>query len=119
MTLLTLYRVPFFQIDLHFMKKIPPGAEACNVLVGELEFLNKPVVAFVRLSPAVLLSGLAEVPIATRLLQMIPIQLNLSEISLIYPAEPRLIPSNVQGLKAVSVSLVPKSTNKARLHAGR
>lgn len=48
------------------MKKIPPGAEACNVLVGELEFLNKPVVAFVRLSPAVLLSGLAEVPIATR-----------------------------------------------------
>lgn len=48
------------------MKKIPAGAEACNVLVGELEFLNKPVVAFIRLSPAVLLSGLAEVPIATR-----------------------------------------------------
>uniref|UniRef100_A0A8C4HCD3 Anion exchange protein n=1 Tax=Dicentrarchus labrax TaxID=13489 RepID=A0A8C4HCD3_DICLA len=55
-------------IDLHFMKKIPPGAEACNVLVGELECLNKPVVAFVRLSPAVLLSGLTEVPIATRFL---------------------------------------------------
>lgn len=51
------------------MKKIPAGAEACNVLVGELEFLNKPVVAFVRLSPAVLLSGMAEVPIATRSLQ--------------------------------------------------
>uniref|UniRef100_A0A8C6PRP2 Anion exchange protein n=1 Tax=Nothobranchius furzeri TaxID=105023 RepID=A0A8C6PRP2_NOTFU len=60
-----------FQIDLHFMKKIPPGAEACNVLVGELEFLNKPVVAFVRLSPAVLLNGLAEVPIATRFLFII------------------------------------------------
>lgn len=56
----------FFQIDLHFMKKIPVGAEACNVLVGELEFLNKPVVAFVRLSPAVLLNGMAEVPIPTR-----------------------------------------------------
>uniref|UniRef100_A0A3Q4AKA1 Anion exchange protein n=1 Tax=Mola mola TaxID=94237 RepID=A0A3Q4AKA1_MOLML len=56
------------QIDLHFMKKIPAGAEACNVLVGELEFLNKPVVAFIRLSPAVLLTGLAEVPIATRFL---------------------------------------------------
>uniref|UniRef100_A0A3Q1BCR7 Anion exchange protein n=1 Tax=Amphiprion ocellaris TaxID=80972 RepID=A0A3Q1BCR7_AMPOC len=55
-------------VDLHFMKKIPAGAEACNVLVGELEFLNKPVVAFVRLSPAVLLNGLAEVPIATRFL---------------------------------------------------
>ncbi|XP_035995302.1 sodium-driven chloride bicarbonate exchanger isoform X2 [Fundulus heteroclitus] len=60
--------VDFSKIDLHFMKKIPPGAEACNVLVGELEFLNKPVVAFVRLSPAVLLNGLAEVPIATRFL---------------------------------------------------
>lgn len=55
-----------FQIDLHFMKKIPAGAEACNVLVGEADFLSRPTVAFVRLSPAVLLSGLAEVPIATR-----------------------------------------------------
>uniref|UniRef100_A0A8C5NHG0 Anion exchange protein n=1 Tax=Gouania willdenowi TaxID=441366 RepID=A0A8C5NHG0_GOUWI len=54
--------------DLHFMKKIPVGAEACNVLVGELECLNKPVVAFVRLSPAILLTGLTEVPIATRFL---------------------------------------------------
>ncbi|XP_067088249.1 sodium-driven chloride bicarbonate exchanger-like, partial [Osmerus mordax] len=60
--------VDFSKIDLHFMKKIPPGAEASNVLVGELEFLEKPVVAFVRLSPAVLLNGLAEVPIATRFL---------------------------------------------------
>ncbi|KAM7407513.1 hypothetical protein PAMA_003304 [Pampus argenteus] len=60
--------VDFSKIDLHFMKKIPTGAETCNVLVGELEFLNKPVVAFVRLSPAVLLSGLAEVPVATRFL---------------------------------------------------
>lgn len=48
------------------MKKIPAGAEACNVLVGEADFLSRPTVAFVRLSPAVLLSGLAEVPIATR-----------------------------------------------------
>uniref|UniRef100_A0A4W5KFU1 Anion exchange protein n=1 Tax=Hucho hucho TaxID=62062 RepID=A0A4W5KFU1_9TELE len=54
--------------DLHFMKKIPPGAEASNVLVGEAEFLDKPVVAFVRLSPAVMLNGLAEVPIVTRFL---------------------------------------------------
>ncbi|NXS67074.1 S4A10 protein, partial [Pandion haliaetus] len=54
--------------DLHFMKKIPPGAEASNILVGELEFLDRAVVAFVRLSPAVLLTGLAEVPIPTRFL---------------------------------------------------
>ncbi|XP_055734817.1 sodium-driven chloride bicarbonate exchanger-like isoform X2 [Salvelinus fontinalis] len=60
--------VDFSKIDLHFMKKIPPGAEASNVLVGEAEFLDKPVVAFVRLSPAVMLNGLAEVPIVTRFL---------------------------------------------------
>ncbi|XP_065097663.1 sodium-driven chloride bicarbonate exchanger isoform X2 [Paramisgurnus dabryanus] len=60
--------VDFSKIDLHFMKKIPPGAEASNILVGELEFLEKPVVAFIRLSPAVLLNGLAEVPITTRFL---------------------------------------------------
>lgn len=61
-----MYIACIMQIDLHFMKKIPPGAEASNILVGELEFLEKPVVAFVRLSPAVLLNGLAEVPITTR-----------------------------------------------------
>ncbi|XP_046887212.1 sodium-driven chloride bicarbonate exchanger [Hypomesus transpacificus] len=60
--------VDFSKIDLHFMKKIPAGAEASNVLVGELEFLERPVVAFIRLAPAVLLNGLAEVPITTRFL---------------------------------------------------
>ncbi|XP_029023356.1 sodium-driven chloride bicarbonate exchanger-like isoform X3 [Betta splendens] len=60
--------VDFSKIDLHFMKKIPPGAEASNVLVGELDFLDRPVVAFIRLAPAVLLNGLAEVPITTRFL---------------------------------------------------
>nr|XP_026248905.1 sodium-driven chloride bicarbonate exchanger isoform X16 [Urocitellus parryii] len=60
--------VDFSKVDLHFMKKIPPGAEASNILVGELEFLDRTVVAFVRLSPAVLIQGLAEVPIPTRFL---------------------------------------------------
>ncbi|XP_043847189.1 sodium-driven chloride bicarbonate exchanger isoform X7 [Dromiciops gliroides] len=60
--------VDFSKVDLHFMKKIPPGAEASNILVGELEFLDRTIVAFVRLSPAVLLTGLAEVPIPTRFL---------------------------------------------------
>ncbi|XP_049653035.1 electroneutral sodium bicarbonate exchanger 1-like, partial [Accipiter gentilis] len=54
--------------ELHLMKKIPTGAEASNVLVGELDFLHQPIVAFVRLSPAVLLSGMTEVPIPTRFL---------------------------------------------------
>ncbi|KAM9603752.1 electroneutral sodium bicarbonate exchanger 1-like, partial [Morphnus guianensis] len=56
------------QAELHFMKKIPTGAEASNVLVGELDFLHQPIMAFVRLSPAVLLSGMTEVPIPTRFL---------------------------------------------------
>ncbi|XP_013922758.1 PREDICTED: sodium-driven chloride bicarbonate exchanger [Thamnophis sirtalis] len=56
------------EVDMHFMKKIPPGAEASNILVGELEFLDRAVVAFVRLSPAMLLSGLTEVPIPSRFL---------------------------------------------------
>ncbi|NXP47149.1 S4A8 protein, partial [Heliornis fulica] len=54
--------------ELHFMKKIPTGAEASNVLVGELDFLHQPIVAFVRLTPAVLLLGMTEVPIPTRFL---------------------------------------------------
>ncbi|XP_069043161.1 electroneutral sodium bicarbonate exchanger 1 isoform X2 [Lepisosteus oculatus] len=61
-------QVDLSKVDLHFMKKIPSGAEASNVLVGELDFLERPIVAFVRLSPAVLLTGLTEVPIPTRFL---------------------------------------------------
>ncbi|CDQ89226.1 unnamed protein product [Oncorhynchus mykiss] len=53
---------------MNFMKKIPPGAEASNVLVGEVEFLERPIIAFIRLSPAVLLTGLTEVPVPTRFL---------------------------------------------------
>ncbi|XP_034560297.1 sodium bicarbonate cotransporter 3-like isoform X3 [Notolabrus celidotus] len=55
-------------VDMNFMKKIPPGAEASNVLVGEVDFLKKPIIAFVRLSPAVLITGLTEVPVPTRFL---------------------------------------------------
>ena len=32
----------------HFMKKIPKGAEASNILVGEVDFLDKPLSAFIR-----------------------------------------------------------------------
>ncbi|XP_075683296.1 sodium bicarbonate cotransporter 3 isoform X2 [Rhinoderma darwinii] len=60
--------VDFSRVDMNFMKKIPPGAEASNVLVGEVDFLDRPIIAFVRLSPAVLISGLTEVPIPTRFL---------------------------------------------------
>uniref|UniRef100_A0ABM5GPE8 Anion exchange protein n=1 Tax=Pogona vitticeps TaxID=103695 RepID=A0ABM5GPE8_9SAUR len=55
-------------VDMNFMRKIPIGAEASNVLVGEVDFLERPIIAFVRLSPAVLLTGLTEVPVPTRFL---------------------------------------------------
>ncbi|XP_066101061.1 sodium bicarbonate cotransporter 3 isoform X13 [Saccopteryx bilineata] len=55
-------------VDMNFMRKIPSGAEASNVLVGEVAFLERPIIAFVRLAPAVLLSGLTEVPVPTRFL---------------------------------------------------
>jgi len=35
------------------MKKIPPGTEAANVLVGEADFLEKRIVAFIRLQDSV------------------------------------------------------------------
>uniref|UniRef100_A0A8C6WM14 Anion exchange protein n=1 Tax=Neogobius melanostomus TaxID=47308 RepID=A0A8C6WM14_9GOBI len=38
------------QLKNKFMKKIPRDAEASNVLVGEVDFLTKPFVAFVRLA---------------------------------------------------------------------
>ncbi|CAI5788408.1 sodium bicarbonate cotransporter 3 isoform X1 [Podarcis lilfordi] len=60
--------VDFSKVDMNFMRKIPIGAEASNVLVGEVDFLERPIIAFVRLAPAVLLSGLTEVPVPTRFL---------------------------------------------------
>ncbi|KAM6995456.1 sodium bicarbonate cotransporter 3-like isoform 2-T4 [Tautogolabrus adspersus] len=60
--------VDFSKVDMNFMKKIPHGAEASNVLVGEVDFLDRPIIAFVRLAPAMLLTGLTEVPVPTRFL---------------------------------------------------
>ncbi|XP_052443436.1 electrogenic sodium bicarbonate cotransporter 1 isoform X2 [Carassius gibelio] len=56
------------QLNNKFMKKIPRDAEASNVLVGEVDFLDAPFVAFVRLQQAVMLGGLTEVPVPTRFL---------------------------------------------------
>ena len=48
------------------MKRIPKGAEATTVLVGSLEFLSRPIMAFVRLSEGRLLGNLTEVPLPVR-----------------------------------------------------
>lgn len=50
----------------HFMRKIPPGSEASSILVGQVNYLEKPISAFVRLSKAVFLGDLTEVPIPSR-----------------------------------------------------
>uniref|UniRef100_A0A3P9PIW6 Anion exchange protein n=1 Tax=Poecilia reticulata TaxID=8081 RepID=A0A3P9PIW6_POERE len=58
----------FLQLKNKFMKKIPRDAEASNVLIGEVDFLDKPFVSFVRLAQATTLGGLTEVPVPTRFL---------------------------------------------------
>ncbi|XP_068166154.1 solute carrier family 4 member 4a isoform X3 [Antennarius striatus] len=56
------------QLRNKFMKKLPRDAEASNVLVGEVDFLDAPFVAFVRLQQAAMLGALTEVPLPTRFL---------------------------------------------------
>ncbi|XP_051784718.1 LOW QUALITY PROTEIN: electrogenic sodium bicarbonate cotransporter 4 [Erpetoichthys calabaricus] len=56
------------QLKNKFIKKIPRDAEASNVLIGEVDFLDKPFVAFVRLAQSTTLGGLTEVPVPTRFL---------------------------------------------------
>lgn len=48
------------------MRKIPHGAETNNILVAELDFLEKTVSAFFRLSSAREMGDLTEVPVPTR-----------------------------------------------------
>jgi len=61
-------------IDLHhkanqaFMRKVPQGAEADNILVGEVDFLERPISIFIRLRNATMLGDLTEVPVPTRFL---------------------------------------------------
>ena len=49
----------------------PKGAEASNILVGELNSLERPLSAFIRLSEASPLGDLTEVPVATRFLYIL------------------------------------------------
>ncbi len=53
------------------MKKIPSGAEASNVLVGEVDFLEHQFTAFIRLAKSCLLGDFTEVPVPTRFLFII------------------------------------------------
>uniref|UniRef100_A0A1I8M6T2 Band 3 cytoplasmic domain-containing protein n=1 Tax=Musca domestica TaxID=7370 RepID=A0A1I8M6T2_MUSDO len=51
--------------NMNFMRKIPPGAEASNILVGEVDFLEKPLAGFIRLKDAAIMGDLTEVPVPT------------------------------------------------------
>ncbi|XP_053386313.1 electrogenic sodium bicarbonate cotransporter 1-like isoform X3 [Mercenaria mercenaria] len=54
------------KLNSHFMKKIPPGSEAANVLCGEVDFLNHMVSAFIRLKTSSVMGDLTEVPVPTK-----------------------------------------------------
>ncbi|NWI31731.1 S4A4 protein, partial [Sula dactylatra] len=56
------------QLRNRFKKKVPPGAEAAHIAVGEVEFLEKPFTAFIRLRRGVALGSLAEVALPSRFL---------------------------------------------------
>ncbi|NXI44227.1 B3A2 protein, partial [Galbula dea] len=54
--------------ELKLLEKIPDNAEATVVLVGCVEFLDQPTMAFVRLREAVELDSVLEVPVPVRFL---------------------------------------------------
>ncbi|KAL8565473.1 hypothetical protein ACOMHN_049450 [Nucella lapillus] len=56
------------KLNKDFMRKIPDGAEAANIWIGELDSLHYQVVAFMRLCEARTLGDLTEVPVPTRFL---------------------------------------------------
>jgi sodium bicarbonate transporter 10 len=64
--LAAIFTQSLFQGNTHFMRKIPAGAEASNILVGEVDFLDKTLSAFIRLNQASIMGDLTEVPVPTR-----------------------------------------------------
>ncbi|UYV66706.1 SLC4A7 [Cordylochernes scorpioides] len=56
------------QLNQAFMRKIPPGSEASNILIGEVSYLENTIMAFIRLNVGLNLGDLTEVPVPTRFL---------------------------------------------------
>ena len=54
------------QVKRHFAEKIPTGAEGCVILAGHVEFMEEPLVMFIRLKKPTRLQGITEVTIETR-----------------------------------------------------
>ncbi|CAG2239630.1 NCBE [Mytilus edulis] len=57
---------PSYKPNLNFMRKIPKDAEAANVMVGEVEELEKRLIGFVRLKEPRLLGDVTEVALPSR-----------------------------------------------------
>ncbi|XP_033863762.2 anion exchange protein 3-like isoform X4 [Acipenser ruthenus] len=58
----------YWNKSVKLLEKIPEGAEATVVLVGCVDFLEQPAMAFVRLNEAVFLESVLEVPVPVRFL---------------------------------------------------
>ncbi|XP_021358103.1 electroneutral sodium bicarbonate exchanger 1-like [Mizuhopecten yessoensis] len=54
------------KLNVDFMRKIPEGAEAANIMIGEMDCLKYQVTAFVRLTEGRHVGDMTEVPIPTR-----------------------------------------------------
>lgn len=54
------------KLDQSILRRIPEGAEATTVLVGALDFLEQPTIAFVRLAEGQIMPNLVEVSIPVR-----------------------------------------------------
>uniref|UniRef100_H2ZCS8 Anion exchange protein n=1 Tax=Ciona savignyi TaxID=51511 RepID=H2ZCS8_CIOSA len=61
-------KIRFINFELKIMKKIPEGAEATAVLVGCVEYLEQPTMAFVRLAQGTNLESVVSLPIPVRFL---------------------------------------------------
>uniref|UniRef100_A0A0L8HDC4 Anion exchange protein n=2 Tax=Octopus bimaculoides TaxID=37653 RepID=A0A0L8HDC4_OCTBM len=53
------------------LKRIPIGSEATTVMVGCVDFLQKPAMAFVRLSEGQIIKNFTEVPLPTRFVSVL------------------------------------------------
>lgn len=58
--------VPKEAHKMSLMRRIPHDAEACTVLVGCVDYLDKPAMAFVRLAEKQVMDNLTEVPLPVR-----------------------------------------------------
>lgn len=57
---------PFQRTHNLFMKKVPRGTEACNILVSSVDFVTEPHMILVRLKDSFLLEDFCEIPVPTR-----------------------------------------------------